>query len=562
MTLLMEASGLLERIRSRLAERRAAGRDVPEPQSLAGALPAFEPAAGFPWRRPVQEPRAFPLLALAERPRGKASELLAFDGLAFVINAYRAILARDPEPSGLYRLLAQLEAGWPKAFLAARLRYSSEGRTLGARVEGLRLEFLRALPGAVARHGLRTLAVAAARNGARLFRKAAALGAVPFLRREQPEVPNGGAGPIGSGDGPESDPRILLSICVTTFNRAVWLSHSLPILLEQTRPYQDLIEVVVCDNASSDGTREVVDRFRAHPHLRYHRNARNCGILGNLAVCSQRARGRYVWVIGDDDLLVEGSIERVLAALLRHPESELLYLNYACTEFDQPRTLERSDSVIRAAEPVSAEFRDAPVAEIRRIAAHSDNCFTGIYCLIFRADHARRAYQQTAAAPLFSSLKDCVPTADYVCRHMFDRPGYWVGDPCVVVNRNVSWLRWASLYSLERFPELFELMERQGADPAAIDGLRNKHVAKAMRWLRQIYFGGQRANLPYFSIENLVRRFGHLPAFQRRWSGFRPVYRALYALRLAGRDAPSPRSLERHLKADDRRVRSRTQGNG
>jgi hypothetical protein len=104
-----------------------------------------------------------------------------------------------------------------------------------------------------------------------------------------------------------------------------------------------------------------------------------------------------------------------------------------------------------------------------------------------------------------------------VCRRLFDRPGYWIGDPCVVVNMNVSWMRYASLFILERFPELFDLMQERGVEAAAMDGLRSRHVPQLSSWFREIYLGRHRENLPLFSAERLIRRFGHLPAFRSRW---------------------------------------------
>jgi hypothetical protein len=107
---------------------------------------------------------------------------------------------------------------------------------------------------------------------------------------------------------------------------------------------------------------------------------------------------------------------------------------------------------------------------------------------------------------------------------MFRRPGYWVGDPCVVVNMNVSWMRFAALYILERFPELHDLMQENGADPSEVDVLRANHLPNAIHWLDRIYFGDQRENLAHFAFDRLVRRYRHLPAFRDRWPEIRLIY--------------------------------------
>ena len=347
--------------------------------------------------------------------------------------------------------------------------------------------------------------------------------------------------PVSSG--PLAVP--LLTIAVTTYNRAAWLSLSLPLLLERTGPYQDVVEVVVCDNASTDDTREVVSGFARHPQLRYYRNQVNVGMLGNLGVSGGHARGRYVWLIGDDDLMIEGAIERVLAALLRFPETELLYMNYAFTRFDKPEQLACIEPLIRKALPISTNFRDERAPELRTIAAKTENCFTGIYSMVFRADHARRAYGQDVSGPPFLTLPTCAPSADYVCRHMMGRPGYWLGDPCVVVNMNVSWMKHAALFILERFPELHDLMQANGVESADVDRLRSVHMPNVMNWLLEIYSGRQKENLSHFSIDRLIRRLRHLPSFRRQWGFVFDLYKNACRIGLVPTEGVAPEMVER-----------------
>jgi hypothetical protein len=317
----------------------------------------------------------------------------------------------------------------------------------------------------------------------------------------------------------------VLSICITTYNRSAWLAHSLPLILLEAAPFGDAVEVIVCDNASTDDTPAVTAGFRGRPNLRVHRNERNVGMLGNLRVSAEHARGQYVWVIGDDDLMIEGTVSRVLSAIALHPDVELIYTNYAYTLFDRPRALSDVGAIIHGALPISSEIEDAYVKHGREISTKSINCFTAIYCVVFRADHANGAYGQDTSGPPFSSLATCVPTTKYVIEQLFDRPAYWIGDPCVVVNQNVSWTRFAALYILERFPEIFDRMQEAGAPAAEVDGLRAKHLPSLGHWVAETYFGAQREHLPGFSMERLVRRFSHLPEFSAHW----PKLRSLHA---------------------------------
>jgi glycosyltransferase involved in cell wall biosynthesis len=86
------------------------------------------------------------------------------------------------------------------------------------------------------------------------------------------------------------------------------------------------VEVVVSDNASTDDTASLIEeRQRLGLRLRYLRNAQNVGPDANFLQCYESASGKYVWIIGDDDLLLPGALEHVLEYLGRD-EYDLAYV--------------------------------------------------------------------------------------------------------------------------------------------------------------------------------------------------------------------------------------------
>lgn len=332
--------------------------------------------------------------------------------------------------------------------------------------------------------------------------------------------------------------RPLLSCAITTYNRAGWLTHSLPRLLEATRPWRDVVEVVVCDNTSTDATPDVIARFRGEPGFHAHRNAQNVGMLGNLGATARVSNGAFVWLLGDDDLLVDGALENVLEGLARHPDVEMAYMNYAYTRFDAPERLADPAEVIAGATPIAAGGPNRYVAELRTVSGLNENLFTAIYACAFRREHALRAYQIDTRGSPFSSLATCVPSSVYALAALQDRPAWWVGEPALVVNMNVSWLRWALLWHLERMPDLFEEAERQGVDPDRLDRYRLQHLVEAERWVRAAYFEAEDAIRTHFSLARLLERCKHLPEFRRlHLAGVRKAYEEAWA---AGRVAVDP----------------------
>jgi len=88
------------------------------------------------------------------------------------------------------------------------------------------------------------------------------------------------------------------TIGIPTYNRADFLRRSLECAVSQTCP--DL-EIIVSDNASTDGTAEVVRSFG--DRVRYHRNPTNLGATANFEKVLELASGDFFSWLQDDDLI-------------------------------------------------------------------------------------------------------------------------------------------------------------------------------------------------------------------------------------------------------------------
>lgn len=323
-------------------------------------------------------------------------------------------------------------------------------------------------------------------------------------------------------------PRPKLSVCISTYNRAEWLSAS---LRNWSRLYPEPlegVELLVCDNTSTDHTPQVVTSYLARRDFSYHRNAQNVGMLGNLRETAHHARGEYVWIVGDDDLLLPGSVERVLDALMRNPGIALVYLNYAFTREEDARKIKDFDAFFAEAQPIVPPEADRQ-GPIRSICARNENFFTAIYTLVFRRDHAIKAYSQDTSGRPFSSMPTCIPTTTYVLGHMMEEPGLWIGTPQIVVNLNVSWMKYAPLWILERVPEVYEVAERHGVPAEDMDRWRRHTLPGVVHFFQDIYRNDPLGNAAYFSAERLVRRFKHLPEFTKALPVLKGAYERAHA---------------------------------
>lgn len=323
--------------------------------------------------------------------------------------------------------------------------------------------------------------------------------------------------------------RPKLSICISTYNRAEWLATSLRNWAALYPLPQPDVELLVCDNTSTDHTPEVIKPYLSRPDFSYHRNVQNVGMLGNLRETAHHASGEYVWIVGDDDLLLPGSIERVLDAIHLHPQVALVYLNYAFTRVEDARTVTDFSTFFREATPIVPAEADQK-GPIREICARNENFFTAIYTLVFRRDHAIRAYSQDTTGRPFSTMSTCIPTTKYVLNYMMEEPGVWIGTPQLIVNMNVSWAKYAPLWILERIPEVYEVAEQKGVASEEIDRWRRHTLPGVEHYFREIFSTDPLNNAAYFSASRLVRRFKHLPEFAEISSSLREIYSRAHEL--------------------------------
>lgn len=116
------------------------------------------------------------------------------------------------------------------------------------------------------------------------------------------------------------DKQPLLSICIPTWNRSKILSMSLDCFRKQLSSI-DLseIELFVSDNCSDDDTPQVVQSFieQGLP-ITYNRNTENIGAAGNFIKCMQWASGKYIWLLGDDDLIEDDAINYLLEKICKY----------------------------------------------------------------------------------------------------------------------------------------------------------------------------------------------------------------------------------------------------
>lgn len=112
---------------------------------------------------------------------------------------------------------------------------------------------------------------------------------------------------------------VKLSICIPTYNRETYIRNALEYC--ETYEFSFPYEIIVSDNASTDGTRGVVEEFIAKGlPIRYFRRTVNGGSGPNLANAFHHAIGEYTIYLADDDLLIASALEDAICHLDQNPD--------------------------------------------------------------------------------------------------------------------------------------------------------------------------------------------------------------------------------------------------
>jgi len=129
----------------------------------------------------------------------------------------------------------------------------------------------------------------------------------------------------------------LVSVCMPVYNGERFLAAALDSVLAQTHGH---FELRVFDDASTDSSWELLQEIR-DPRLILHRNTCNLGPEANWNQALAAARGKYVKLFHQDDLLAPECLEKQVRALEDHPEAVLTFCRRHIVSPDGRRLLTR-----------------------------------------------------------------------------------------------------------------------------------------------------------------------------------------------------------------------------
>lgn len=304
---------------------------------------------------------------------------------------------------------------------------------------------------------------------------------------------------------------------IPTFRRPDLLRQSIRSALAQDSDVR--FEVVVVDNDSDAAGANAIDalvRSFADTRLRLYRNSHNLGMFGNWNRCIELARGAWLSILNDDDLLHSDFLRSTMAQMQRQADIHLLFTKSEFMDERGSDSRRKLSKLKQACKKVNSGLLQKKLSRLRTEDIFLDSPCSSLATLFRRQD----------ALDLGGFKAHAFPSADYVFFSMYH-------------------LRFGS-HQLNQYLGYYRIHQSETAKASTGEGFVSKNLelrsalAKhidAPAWLMHMY-------AQMFALKTMreYERFWNVPLDEariRHENGLpdmpvRPVYMlARYALRLA-----------------------------
>ena len=104
---------------------------------------------------------------------------------------------------------------------------------------------------------------------------------------------------------------MLLSICIPNYNRKNCLKNCLNSILISKKISKLSFEVCISDNCSDENIEDIILEYSKNLNIKFKKNSENLGLGRNIIESVAMASGKFVWILGNDDLILSNSLSEL-----------------------------------------------------------------------------------------------------------------------------------------------------------------------------------------------------------------------------------------------------------
>ena len=301
---------------------------------------------------------------------------------------------------------------------------------------------------------------------------------------------------------------MLISICIPTYNRPKHLLNCLNSLSQQTNKK---FEVCISDNCSKEDVKKIIKPFKKKLKIKFQKNKKNLGFAVNLLKVSQMATGEFIWLLGDDDLLIPVAIEKLTKLINKNLNSDFFWINsyYLDSEFIQkfkspfntknlPKNMKTHSPLKRDRKLMFFDLIDKKI---------SFDYLLGVYVCVFR----KKKWDNNLHVIDKKLIKDTNPWSNFentcffikiFCEAFCKSKAYFCSKPLSV---NLIGVReWSSLYpfiEIVRIPEALDYYRSKGLNFFQYIFNKNYSLRNFFNYFVKIILNGKKMGLNYINFK-------------------------------------------------------------
>jgi glycosyltransferase involved in cell wall biosynthesis len=307
---------------------------------------------------------------------------------------------------------------------------------------------------------------------------------------------------------------MLLSICIPTYNRPQYLDNCLNSILTAKKNNNIKFEVCVSDNGSKEKINHFIKFYKKKINIKFNRFKKNRGFAINMLKTISMAEGEYVWVIGNDDLLLPNTFEKLDYLLNKNSHIDFFYINsYHLSsnfleKFSKPFNTKNLPSVMkRFSLKKKNEFLDFWDLINPKV---SYDFLLGIFLTIFRREmfiKNMNVINQNLIKDkrLWSNLDNTAPHAKIFANAFSKSKAYFHAKPLSVNLHGVR--EWASLYAfveIARIPELLDYYRSKGLNFFQYIYCKNFALRNFLNFFVKIFVSGKKSGSNYVNFSKHI----------------------------------------------------------
>jgi glycosyltransferase involved in cell wall biosynthesis len=301
-----------------------------------------------------------------------------------------------------------------------------------------------------------------------------------------------------------------LSICIPTYNRKKNLNNCLNSILISKKNSNIKFEVCVSDNCSEENIEDVILEYSKNLNIKFKKNSENFGLGRNIIESVSMASGKFVWILGNDDLILSNTLSELEMLLEKNNNLDFFFIN----SFNL-----KSSEVFKHAQPFKT--KNLPNNMKKFSSVNKDKIVTfeqlidpeisfdfllGLYLSIFKRDKWNKNLSYINQKNLndkrtYSTFENTCPHIAIFANNFFDSKCYIKSQPLSV---NLSGEReWVDLYSfieLVRIPETLDFYFKSGLSFKKYYYCKNYSLRNFIPLLLKVILKGKKGGLKYIKI--------------------------------------------------------------